>query len=141
MSKIATTGKRVIEDGRWHDDNGPIQGTPADWDPPMTDEEVELAALSDPDAQPSTAEQLARMRRVAFARHVRWKLGLSQTEFAGRFQIPIGTLRDWEQHRTEPDAAAAAYLRVIADNPAAVLQALAKPLDGRSCPPQTRSAP
>jgi len=94
----------------------------------MSDEEVTLAALSDPDAQPLTAEQLAQMRRVAFAKHVRWKLGLSQPEFAARFHIPIGTLRDWEQHRTEPDAAAAAYLRVIADNPDAVRQALAKPL-------------
>jgi putative transcriptional regulator len=28
----------------------------------MTDEEVHAAALSDPDAQPMTAEQLARMR-------------------------------------------------------------------------------
>jgi putative transcriptional regulator len=93
----------------------------------MTDEEVELAALSDPDAPPSTAEQLAQMRRVAYARHVRWKLGLSQTEFAVRFHIPIGTLRDWEQHRTKPDSAAAAYLRVIADNPDAVLQVLAEP--------------
>jgi putative transcriptional regulator len=128
MNKIVTTGKRFLKDDRWHDDNGPIPDSPADWDPPMSDEEVTLAALSDPDAQPLTAEQLARMRRVAFARHVRWKLGLSQAEFAARFHIPVGTLRDWEQHRTEPDAAAAAYLRVIAENPDAVRQALAKPL-------------
>lgn len=128
MNKIVTTGKRFLKDDRWHDDNGPIPDSPADWDPPMSDEEVTLAALSDPDAQPLTAEQLARMRRVAFARRVRWKLGLSQAEFAARFHIPIGTLRDWEQHRTEPDAAAAAYLRVIAENPDAVRQALAKPL-------------
>ena len=127
MSKIVTTGKRFLKDDRWHDDNGPIADSPLDWDPPMSDEEVTLAALSDPDAQPLTEEQLAQMRRVAFARHVRWKLGLSQAEFAARFHIPIGTLRDWEQHRTEPAAAAAAYLRVIAENPDAVRQALAKP--------------
>ena len=30
----------------------------------MTDEEVVAAALSDPDAQPLTPEQLAKMRRV-----------------------------------------------------------------------------
>ncbi len=128
MNKIVTTGKRFLKDDRWHDDNGPIPDSPADWDPPMSDEEVTLAALSDPDAQPLTAEQLGQMRRVAFARHVRWKLGLSQAEFAARFHIPIGTLRDWEQHRTEPEAAASAYLRVIAENPDAVRQALAKPL-------------
>ena len=90
----------------------------------MTDEEVMMAALSDPDAQPLTEQQLAGMRRVAFAKHIRWKLGLSQSEFAARFQIPVGTLRDWEQHRSEPDAAATAYLRVIAENPDAVCSAL-----------------
>ena len=31
--------------------------------------------------------------------------GLSQEEFAAQFHIPIGTLRDWEQGRKEPDAA------------------------------------
>ncbi len=125
MSKIATTGRRYLKDDRWHDANGPLPGTPADWDPPMTDEEVTMAALSDPDAQPLTEEQLKSMRRVAFAKYVRWKLELSQSEFAERFQIPIGTLRDWEQHRTEPDAAALAYLKVILADPQAVVKALA----------------
>ena len=31
-------------------------------------------------------------------------LFLSQEEFAAQFHIPIGTLRDWEQGRKEPDA-------------------------------------
>jgi hypothetical protein len=35
-----------------------------------------------------------------------------------------GTLRDWEQSRKEPDAAARAYLTVIARNPKAVTDAL-----------------
>lgn len=82
------------------------------------------AALADPDAQPLTDEQLSRMRRVSFAKHVRWKLGLSQEQFAERFGIPIGTLRDWEQHRTEPDTAAMSYLKVIKANPKAVTKAL-----------------
>ena len=90
----------------------------------MTDEEVMAAAKSDPDAQPLTDEQLKRMQRIPFAKHLRWKLGLSQQEFAERFQIPIGTLRDWEQGRVEPDRPARAYLKVIANNPAAVDDAL-----------------
>lgn len=126
MSKIATTGKRFLKDDRWHDANGPIPSSPADWEPPMTDEEVTLAALSDADAPPLSPAQLGQMRRVRLAKHVRWTLGLSQTEFAERFQIPVGTLRDWEQYRTEPDAAAAAYLRVIAADPEAVCRALKK---------------
>ena len=91
----------------------------------MTEEEVMAAALSDPDAQPLSAEQLARMRRVPFAKHLRWKLGLSQSAFAQTFRIPLGTLRDWEQHRREPDQAARAYLEVIAREPEAVMRALA----------------
>src|SRR5262245_33385887 len=91
----------------------------------MTNEEVLAAARRDPDAQPSTPEQLKRMRRVSPARHLRWKLGLSQAEFARRFHIPLGTLRDWEQHRTEPDQAACAYLKVIAADAGFVERALA----------------
>ncbi|MBV9633186.1 MAG: helix-turn-helix domain-containing protein, partial [Methylobacteriaceae bacterium] len=69
----------------------------------MTDEEVHAAALSDPDAQPLTPERLAQMKRVPQVRTIRRVLGLSQEEFAARFHIPLGTLRDWEQGRKEPD--------------------------------------
>ena len=122
--KIVTTGKRILKDDVWYDDNGPIPVHPGEWDPPMTYEEIEIAALSDPDAQPLTQEQLSRMRRIPYARHVRIKLGLSQEDFARRFGIPIGTLRDWEQHRSKPDQAAESYLKVIAKNPKAVMKAL-----------------
>jgi putative transcriptional regulator len=49
---------------------------------------------------------------------------MSQEEFARTFHIPIGTLRDWEQGRVEPDQAARAYFKVIARNPKAVREAL-----------------
>jgi putative transcriptional regulator len=65
------------------------------------------------------------MRKVSYAKHVRFKLGLSQEEFARRFGIPLGTLRDWEQHRSKPDQAAESYLKVIAGDPEAVTRALA----------------
>jgi putative transcriptional regulator len=90
----------------------------------MTEEEVQAAALADPDAQPLTDETAARMRRVPRARTLRRALGLTQEEFAARYQIPIGTLRDWEQGRTEPDQPARAYLKAIAGNPDAVREAL-----------------
>lgn len=124
MKKIATSGKRYIKNDQWHDDRGAIPGHPGLWDPPMTEDEVMAAALSDPDAQPLTDAQLARMRRIAFAKHVRFKVGLSQEAFAERFGIPLGTLRDWEQHRTEPDTAAQSYLKVILKDPDAVARAL-----------------
>src|SRR5262245_3802362 len=70
----------------------------------MTDEEVMAAALSDPDAQPLTPEQLARMRRVSRVKVLRQRLGMTQAEFAEAFHLPITTLRDWEQHWSTPDA-------------------------------------
>lgn len=90
----------------------------------MSDEERHAAALSDPDAQPLTAEEFKRMKRTPQVRVIRRALGLSQEEFAARFHIPLGTLRDWEQGRKDPDTAARAYLRVIGRNPAAVVEAL-----------------
>jgi putative transcriptional regulator len=92
----------------------------------LTDEEIHAAALSDPDAQPLTPERLARMKRTPRVRIIRRALGLSQEEFANRFHIPLGTLRDWEQGRKEPDTAARAYLTVIGRNPQAVAKALGK---------------
>lgn len=90
----------------------------------MTDEERHAAALSDPDTQPLTPEDIKRMKRTPQVRVIRRALGLSQEEFATRFQIPLGTLRDWEQGRKDPDTAARAYLRVIGHNPTAVTEAL-----------------
>jgi putative transcriptional regulator len=124
MSKTTTIGKRILRDGVWHDDHGPIDGYPDQWDPPMSDAEITEAALSDPDNQPLSAERLSGMRRVARAKFIRQKLGLSQEEFAARFLIPIGTLRDWELHRVEPDQAAQAYLQVIERAPDTVEWAL-----------------
>src|SRR5271163_2902271 len=69
-----------------------------------TDEEVVAAALSDPDAQPLTPDQLSRMRRVSRVKVLRQRLGMTQTQFAEAFHLPITTLRDWEQHRSMPDA-------------------------------------
>jgi putative transcriptional regulator len=124
MRKISTTGIRRLVGDVWHDDNGPIAGTPADWDPPMTVDVVEAAALSDPDAQPLTRDVLNRLRLVPLAKFVRRKLGLSQPDFAERYHIPLGTLRDWEQGRVEPDAAAVALLKVIEKEPERTARAL-----------------
>jgi putative transcriptional regulator len=90
----------------------------------LTEAEIHAAALADPDAQPLTPERLAKMRRVPRTTSLRRALGLSQEEFATRYHIPVGTLRDWEQGRFEPDAAARAYLTVIAREPEIVRRAL-----------------
>ena len=90
----------------------------------MTQRQRQRAASSDPDAQPLKPEDFKRMKRTPRAKIIRRALGLTQEEFATRFRIPLGTLRDWEQGAAEPDQAARAYLMVIARNPKAVAEAL-----------------
>jgi putative transcriptional regulator len=123
--KNASTTKRTSERAK---------GRKADWSrfDSMTDAERHAAALADPDAQPLTEEDFKRMQRTPRAKIIRRALGLSQEDFAARYRIPIGTLRDWEQGRVEPDQAARAYLTVIARDPEGVRKAL--------LPPQRRSA-
>jgi putative transcriptional regulator len=89
----------------------------------MTDRERHAAALKDPDAQPLTEASLARMRLVPRTKTMRRALGLTQEAFAMRYHIPLGTLRDWEQGRSEPDQTARAYLTVIAHDPENVSRA------------------
>ena len=95
----------------------------------MTDEEVMAAALSDPDAQPLTPEQLARMRRVPRVKWLRQRMGMTQAEFAEAFHLPLSTLRDWEQHRSTPDAPARALLLAIERDPKGMRKLLAQPAE------------
>ena len=91
---------------------------------PMTEEEVEAAAWADPDARPFTDEERAKAKRVPRIKTLRRALRLTQEEFAARYKIPLGTLRDWEQGRSEPDQPARAYLHVIAHDPEGARRAL-----------------
>jgi len=90
----------------------------------MSEAQRRRAALADADAPPATAAQLARARRVPDVRALRQKLKLTQEEFAARFQLPLGTVRDWEQGAHRPDKAAQVLLTVIARDPNAVARAL-----------------
>jgi putative transcriptional regulator len=90
----------------------------------MSEEERHQAALSDPECPPATAAQLARARRVPTVRALRKKLNMTQEEFAARFHLPLGTIRDWEQGAHRPDKAAQVLLTVIAKDPDAVARAL-----------------
>ena len=93
----------------------------------MTDAEVTAAARSDPDAQPLTPQQLARMRRVSRVKVLRQRLDMTQAQFAAAFHLPITTLRDWEQRRSTPDAPARALLLAIERDPEALRRLLAEP--------------
>jgi putative transcriptional regulator len=92
----------------------------------MTDEEIEAAARSDPDARPLTEDELRQFARVPNLKAIRNKLGLSQKAFAETFHLSLSAVRDWEQGRFVPDRAARTLLKVIAHNPDAVKEALAR---------------
>ena len=131
MKKLSTThtGYEMDEDMDKDVENSGdlLDDTVTDWArvEAMTPEEVLRAALSDPDAQPLSQEQLARMRRFPDPVRIRGDLNqMTQQRFSRLFQIPLGTLRDWEQKAHFPDGAAIALLRIIERDPLAAALAL-----------------
>lgn len=48
---------------------------------------------------------------------VRKQLQKSQPDFAKLLGIPVGTLRDWEQGRKQPDSAAVTLIKVAQSHP------------------------
>lgn len=56
---------------------------------------------------------------------IRKRLQRTQEQFAATFDLPVSTVRDWEQGRTQPDRAARALLRIIEREPEAALRAVA----------------
>ena len=62
---------------------------------------------------------------AAKVKRVRNLTGLSQPKFARLLDVPIGTLRNWEQGKRDPTGPARALLRAIEKDPKHVLKALA----------------
>jgi putative transcriptional regulator len=60
----------------------------------------------------------------ADVRAIRTRLGKSQSEFALMIGVSVGTLQNWEQGRRKPVGPARALLKVAAEKPYAVAQAL-----------------
>ncbi len=91
----------------------------------MKKESIVLPAdPADPEDFDVTSEALDRGQRARMIRKTRTGLGLSQTEFADRFHVPVGTLRDWEQARVTVPDFAIAYVRVIGRHPDLVAEAV-----------------
>ena len=90
----------------------------------MTDEEVEAAALSDPDNPPLTDEELARMMRVPNVQEIRERLGLTVEEFADRFALSPWQVKRWEAREEYVSWEIGLYLRVIDIHPEAVVDAI-----------------
>jgi putative transcriptional regulator len=83
----------------------------------MTQGGIEKAAHLDRDARPLTEANLRGMKRTPQTKVIRRALELTQEEFSARYHIPLGTLRDWEQGRAQPDGPTRAYLTIIASDP------------------------
>jgi putative transcriptional regulator len=60
----------------------------------------------------------------ADVRAIRKKLDKSQSEFALMIGVSVATLQNWEQGRRIPEGPARALLKIAAENPAAVAEAL-----------------
>src|SRR5271166_1282333 len=85
-----------------------------------TEDEIRQHAIEDgedPDAP------LAQFDLVIPVQAVRRRLGMSQADFARTLRIPIGTIRNWEQDRVQPDPAARALLTILYRHPEAALKA------------------
>lgn len=92
----------------------------------MKREHIILSAdLADSEDRAVSIEGMECGQRARLIRKTRNDLGLSQVEFASRYRVPVGTLRDWEQARTMVPDFAVAYIRVIGRHPDMVAQAVA----------------
>jgi putative transcriptional regulator len=86
-----------------------------------TEEDILRHSIEDgeiPDVEPSEA------RLVVPPKVIREKLAMTQDEFAAALQIPLATLRNWEQGRVIPDPAARSLLTIVAKEPKIALRAL-----------------
>jgi len=75
------------------------------------------ADAADPEDRPVSAEGLEKALQGRRIRRLRQRLGLSQSEFAVAYGIPVANLRQYEIARTMPPPAVRAYLAVIEQEP------------------------
>jgi putative transcriptional regulator len=61
---------------------------------------------------------------AAFVREVRSRCGLTQAAFAQKIEVPVETVRNWEQGKRAPRGPARALLKLIATSPEIAFAAL-----------------
>lgn len=74
--------------------------------------------------QEASDEADAMQDAAKFARRVRKRLGLSQAAFSEKIDVPLETIRNWEQGKRCPTGAAKSLLKVLDKAPEAALAAL-----------------
>lgn len=63
---------------------------------------------------------------IVDVRAIRTASKMSQSDFASAFGIPVATVRDWEHGRRRPESGSVTLLRMIAVDPAAVRDLIAR---------------
>lgn len=84
------------------------------------------AGIEDAIAYAGGDESRARVVKPVDIKSLRQRIGKTQGQFSNEFKLPVGTLRDWEQHRREPDTGSKVYLSMIEADPEGVKRILAK---------------
>lgn len=90
--------------------------------------ETTIAIPADPNDPEDFDVSVAGLERANMGqrfRVLRHRLGLSQTEFAKAFGIPVANLRQYEMARHMPPPAVRAYLKVIEAEPEVVRRVMA----------------
>ena len=110
---------------------------------PMTLEEIEathpkmdlakIAATTEEDIRRHQIEDgedpdapLPLFRPIPNVQVIRTRLRMTQQAFAKAIGVPVATVRNWEQSRTNMDPAVRSLLRVVEREPDAALRALAE---------------
>jgi len=89
-------------------------------------DERRLDATTEEDiVRQQVADDAESMQDAArFARRVRKRLGLTQSEFSRRIDVSLDTIRNWEQGKRRPTGAAKALLKILDKAPELALRAL-----------------
>lgn len=82
----------------------------------------DAVAIAEGRADPTTYR--IHVPETVDVKSIRQRMGLTQAAFAARFGFSVGTVRDWEQGRTQPEPTSRVLLTVIAKEPEAVQRAL-----------------
>ncbi len=93
----------------------------------LTEDDIDRAIAEDPDAPDFSDPELAEHLRPIpdpDLRLIRAELDMTQVQFAHALDVPVATIRDWEQGRRHPSGPALTLLRLLARDPATMARLL-----------------
>ena len=85
---------------------------------------IDATTEQDIDHQQKSDDADALMDTAKFARRVRRRVGMTQSEFSQKIDVSIETIRNWEQGKRSPTGAAKALLKLLDRSPELALIAL-----------------